>query len=886
MASSCVGAGLPGRRAPTVVPGTGTRREPYWIAAGAGARVGAHRTREVRRGRWLHHPGRPARSAAGDARRPSGRTRREPPPVAARRPRAAARRGRHRRPDRRRAVGPNRSRRAPSTSCRPTCRRGARRSSRPRRRSTRGCSRPSVPATGCTCHRARVRPAPVHRARRAGAAGSALGRHGAAAAVLGSGARPVARAAAGRPRRRAVPRRRPARHLADRRLDVRRGLGRRPSCGRAEPRTSTRSSPRWSARRRTSRGASASPSSRCGRCPARAGSSRRSTLYAATRRSLADELGVDPGPALRAMHQRVLRQDPELRHRLRRVAVGTSSAAGLVRRPRPRGRRGPGAAGVAPAGHPHRSRRFRQDPAGAGGREPSDGGRRRVVVVELAGLQDASQVAAAIAAQIGLSAVDPLAALLTVLSQRAGAAGPGQPRAPARRRRHVARLLRRHRPRCGCSRPRARRWGSGPSSRSRVPPLAVPGARTSTTSRCSRRSDACGCSPTGRARVDPTFAVTADNAADLAAVVRRLDGLPLALEIVGPVAAAADPDGAARPAGPRRSTSRPAPTSRPGTGACARRSRGATTCSTPSQQRLLARLSVFRGDSGLDAVEAVCGRGRARRSSTCWSTWSTATWCSWRRRSTGRPRFRLLRTVRDFAAERLDASGERRGGRGAARRAGTPPGPPGSPRTARARTRTTGWPRRSPRPTTCAPPSTTSRGARADGGPAAARRRRDGAVVRGGPRARGGASGSTRRSAAAAPGAPARRDRAWPTSPGCAGRTTGREAARLRAGGGGTGAGGRRPPGRGVRAADARRQRGRPRRGGGRHRCRAIEVAGSRRGPRRPLRADARRTRSACGAALQPGRAAGRTGRCRRRWSGSGRPSSWPSARATGASPP
>ena len=34
--------------------------------------------------------------------------------------------------------------------------------------------------------------------------------------------------------------------------------------------------------------------------------------FAATRRALADELGIDPGPALAAMHERVLRQDPGL----------------------------------------------------------------------------------------------------------------------------------------------------------------------------------------------------------------------------------------------------------------------------------------------------------------------------------------------------------------------------------------------------------------------------------------------------------------------------------------------------------------------------------------------------------------------------------------------
>ncbi|MGW0337105.1 AfsR/SARP family transcriptional regulator [Streptomyces sp. NPDC003011] len=36
------------------------------------------------------------------------------------------------------------------------------------------------------------------------------------------------------------------------------------------------------------------------------------TAYEGARRRLAEALGADPGPALRALHQRVLRQDPAL----------------------------------------------------------------------------------------------------------------------------------------------------------------------------------------------------------------------------------------------------------------------------------------------------------------------------------------------------------------------------------------------------------------------------------------------------------------------------------------------------------------------------------------------------------------------------------------------
>jgi predicted ATPase/class 3 adenylate cyclase/tetratricopeptide (TPR) repeat protein len=154
---------------------------------------------------------------------------------------------------------------------------------------------------------------------------------------------------------------------------------------------------------------------------------------------------------------------------------------------------------------------------------------------------------------------------------------------------------------------------------------------------------------------DPHFAVDNSTAPALAAICARLDGWPLALEL-----AAARVRLLGLPRLLDRLTDR--------LGALAGASRDApdrqrTLRETiawsfdllhPHEQALLARLSVFSGGAGLDAIEAVCGpdldadvldalgslldKGLLQSDDT-----------------SAEPRFRLLESVRDFAAEQLRA---------------------------------------------------------------------------------------------------------------------------------------------------------------------------------------------------------------------------------------
>lgn len=171
-----------------------------------------------------------------------------------------------------------------------------------------------------------------------------------------------------------------------------------------------------------------------------------------------------------------------------------------------------------------------------------------------------------------------------------------------------------------------------------------------------------------RARtVRPSFALTAENAASVADLVRQLDGIPLALEL------GASRMGVLSPARllallPRRldvlSAGIRDPAARQGT------LREAIDASwgllEPWEQAALAQLSVFRGGFGLDAAEAVVRAGVAGASAGAapplLDVLASLTDKSWlfTSASPAHPdevRFGLYLSIRDYAAERLEALG-------------------------------------------------------------------------------------------------------------------------------------------------------------------------------------------------------------------------------------
>src|SRR5262249_61240224 len=105
--------------------------------------------------------------------------------------------------------------------------------------------------------------------------------------------------------------------------------------------------------------------------------------------------------------------------------------------------------------------------------------------------------------------------------------------------------------------PRREAVGTGGNRRAPGPPLATPGAGADLDA--VKEAEAVRLFTDRAAAVKPGFAVTAANAAAVTAVVRRLDGIALAIELAAARMPAMEPP---QPA-PRRGSSFPARAARP-----------------------------------------------------------------------------------------------------------------------------------------------------------------------------------------------------------------------------------------------------------------------------------------------------------------------------------
>jgi predicted ATPase len=158
----------------------------------------------------------------------------------------------------------------------------------------------------------------------------------------------------------------------------------------------------------------------------------------------------------------------------------------------------------------------------------------------------------------------------------------------------------------------------------------------------------------------PGFELTASNAAAVAEICRRLDGVPLAIELAAARVRLLPPQallsrldqrfslltGGARDLPERQRTLRNTLDWSFG-------------LLSAGEQVLFARLGVFPGTFGLPAVEAVCGQPAAGAGPLV-DTLSSLVDSSLVRTQTrdGEPRFSLLETIREYALDRLRDSGE------------------------------------------------------------------------------------------------------------------------------------------------------------------------------------------------------------------------------------
>jgi predicted ATPase/DNA-binding SARP family transcriptional activator/DNA-binding CsgD family transcriptional regulator len=191
-----------------------------------------------------------------------------------------------------------------------------------------------------------------------------------------------------------------------------------------------------------------------------------------------------------------------------------------------------------------------------------------------------------------------------------------------------------------------------------VPPLAVPGADADLDTIL--EAEAVRLFGERAAAVKRGFAVTEQNAAAVAAVCRRLDGLPLAIELAAARVPAMTPAELARRL--ERSFAVLA-SGRRGAAAHHQTLRAAIDWSfqllTEPEQALLARLAVFAGGATLQAAEAVC-RGEGIDPDAVFGLLASLVARSLVVAEEHGPqsRYRLLETIRQYGEEHIGQSGE------------------------------------------------------------------------------------------------------------------------------------------------------------------------------------------------------------------------------------
>jgi predicted ATPase/class 3 adenylate cyclase/DNA-binding CsgD family transcriptional regulator len=191
-------------------------------------------------------------------------------------------------------------------------------------------------------------------------------------------------------------------------------------------------------------------------------------------------------------------------------------------------------------------------------------------------------------------------------------------------------------------------------------PIGVPGEVTFLVPSLSLADEAIELFADRARRVRPDFTVTDDNAATVTEICRRLDGMPLAIELAAARVRALSPDeivgslhdrfrlltGGARTAVRRQQTLRASVD-------------WSHALLTEPERILFRRLGVFLGGCDLDAAQAVAGGSEVEHYQVLDQLALLVDKSLVVAENTGgRTRYRLLETVRQYAAEKLGESGE------------------------------------------------------------------------------------------------------------------------------------------------------------------------------------------------------------------------------------
>jgi predicted ATPase/DNA-binding SARP family transcriptional activator len=382
--------------------------------------------------------------------------------------------------------------------------------------------------------------------------------------------------------------------------------------------------------------------------------------YREARSALLDELGVEPGPALRELERGILRHDaslsaPEQQPRTewhlpvpptplvgRRLEV--AAVAGMLRREDVRlvTLTGPGGTGKTRL-------------ALAVAEELAPGLRDGAAFVDLAAVRDATLLGPTIAHALGLQeGEEPLARVVAerlrtqsvlLVADNLEQLLPGTV--------FIAELL------AAAPRLLVLATSRSPLRLSAehvypVPPLPTPLLAESPTFEELAANDAVRLFVARARAVDPAFELTEEGAHDVAEICRRVDGLPLAIELAAARSDLLSTDAMAQRLGQSLELltegARDLPVRQQTLRATLDWSHELL---SPAERTLFARLAVFSGGCTTDAVEAVCVDVDTDVLST---TASLLDESLLRRDDDGR--LGMLETIREYALERLELSGE------------------------------------------------------------------------------------------------------------------------------------------------------------------------------------------------------------------------------------
>lgn len=197
-----------------------------------------------------------------------------------------------------------------------------------------------------------------------------------------------------------------------------------------------------------------------------------------------------------------------------------------------------------------------------------------------------------------------------------------------------------------------------------VPTLSTPAAGEGSSLDVMRSSEAVELFVDRARAIDPGFTLTGDNAATIAEICRRLDGIPLALELAAARTRVLSVDEISSRLDQRfKILDRGTPSALPRH----RTLRGLIEWSyellDEREQMIFRRLAVFGGGWTLEAAEAVCAGDELEGWEcldllTCLIEKSLVERVEDPDRHGGRSRYRMLETVKEYAAERLSDAGE------------------------------------------------------------------------------------------------------------------------------------------------------------------------------------------------------------------------------------